>query len=422
MRRTARFWRGPLQGLALPYLLVGGLCAQTSGALFEQVDGTVKVLSEITGWKVQRKVPSEILSKTSFRSTMEAQMKESSASKEVKAEELALKLFGLVPPDFNLAQETVDLVTEQAAAFYDYHKKRLFVLDSTTDGTEQRVALAHELAHALADQQYNLGKFLNKGSPDDDATTARQAVMEGQASWLSWAYISTRNGGKPQVPEALLEQLTRAMGTSSGEFPVLAGEPLYIRESLIFPYDQGLRFQDAVYRKLGNAAFDEVLQRPPSSTQQIMHPEAYLAGVAPLKPDLPALPDYLGKDAGHYRLTLDGALGEFDFGIMLRQYAGERDGAEVASHWRGGGFRLYQQKRSKTPVLAYAGVWDSPDSARAFFELYKNVLAGKWKKMEIASSKPEEVTGSGDSGRFVLRLTGATVQCVEGLPSASVVR
>ena len=54
--------------------------------------------------------------------------------------------------------------------------------------------------------------------------------------------------------------------------------PLYIRESLTFPYTEGMRFQDAVYRELGPAAFERVFRDPPRSTQHIMHPETYLAG------------------------------------------------------------------------------------------------------------------------------------------------
>ena len=127
-------------------------------------------------------------------------------------------MFGLVPQDFNLARETEDLLGEQAAAFYDYKKKRLYIIDSTPAGEEQQMALVHELAHALADQQHSLGKYLNQGSPDSDESTAREAVMEGQATWLTWAYEAKRAGGKGEVPLQLLDQLTREHDDNT-EFP-----------------------------------------------------------------------------------------------------------------------------------------------------------------------------------------------------------
>ena len=156
----------------------------------------VAALADITGWPVKKKIPSEILSKSKFQRYLSLHIKDGSHDKETRAEELALKMFGLVPQDFNLARETEDLLGEQAAAFYDYKKKRLYIIDSTPAGEEQQMALVHELAHALADQQHSLGKYLNRGSPDSDETAAREAVMEGQATWLTWAYEAKRAGGK----------------------------------------------------------------------------------------------------------------------------------------------------------------------------------------------------------------------------------
>src|SRR5437588_341029 len=152
--------------------------------VFSQIDEMLNGLSQITGWPVKRKVPAQVLAKEQFKKYVDKHMNEAAGDKEIQAQEITLKMFGLVPQDFNLAKESADLVTEQAAAFYDYTKRRLFLLDSTEDNAEQRVALVHELAHALADQQYSLGKYMRQANDDDDAATARQAVVEGQASWL----------------------------------------------------------------------------------------------------------------------------------------------------------------------------------------------------------------------------------------------
>ena len=202
---------------------------QKSAALFQEVDEMTASLSEITGWPIRRKVPAKIITKEEFRHQVESRMKGSSSHKELRAEELTLKMFGFIPQDFDLAKETVDLVSEQAAAFYDYSRKRLFVLDSTSEGSEQRVALVHELAHALADQQHNLGKYLHKDNPDDDASTAREAVMEGQATWLTWAYVAKRNGGKAEVSQEMIAKLTDNSTADGADFPVFAKEPLPAR-------------------------------------------------------------------------------------------------------------------------------------------------------------------------------------------------
>jgi hypothetical protein len=401
-------------------LSVAAAFAQPATPLFQQVDEMLASLSQITGWKVERKVPAQMLTKESFHHYVDSHMKDSSGREEIRAEEITLKMFGFVPQDFNLAKETVDLVSEQAAAYYDYNKKRLYVLDSTSEGMEQRVALVHELAHALADQHHPLGKYLRKGSPDDDAATARQAVMEGQATWLTWAYVSKRAGGKPEVTRAMLDQLTNSAGADGADFPVFTNSPLYMKESLVFPYNEGLRFQDAIFRKLGRESFDVLFTSPPASTQQILHPGAYLDAYlkdnkAP-DPDPPALRDALGKKvAGRFRILAEGSMGEFDHSVLLRQYLPEKEGTEAASHWHGGSYRLYENKRDKYPVLTYISEWESPEAAQTFFALYQRVMKGKWKKMTVTSKNTGKITGSGDSGLFELTVSGKTVRSIEGL-------
>lgn len=397
-------------------ILASAALGQTTSSLFGQVNEMVSELSQITGWKVERRVPSEMLSKETFRKYVDSRVKDSSSKDEIHAEETVLKMFGFVPQDFDLAKETVDLVSEQAAAYYDYTKKRLFILDSTQEGMEQRVALVHELAHALADQHHPLGKYLKKGSPDDDASTARQSVMEGQATWLTWAYMSKRNGGKAEVAAELIDELTKSVGADGADYPVFTNAPLYMKESLVFPYNEGLKFQDAIYHKLGRAGFDQVFVRAPTSTQQILHPEAYLEDKKPSDPDPPGIELFLGKkEAKHFRVLVEGSLGEFDHSVLLRQYIDAKDGTDAASHWHGGSFRLYQNKRDKFPVLTYVSEWDSPESAHRFFMLYQRVMRARWKKMSVEHQDSGKVTGSGDSGRFQLWVSGTKVQSIEGM-------
>ncbi len=396
----------------LALLAVPAPAGQKPSSLFQEVDEMTSALSDITGWPVRRKVPAKIITKDEFRRQVESRMKGSSNNKEVHAEELTLKMFGFIPQDFDLAKETVDLVSEQAAAFYDYSKKRLFVLDSTSEGTEQRVALVHELAHALADQQHPLGKYLKKGSPDDDASTAREAVMEGQATWLTWAYVSRRNGGKAEVSQEMIEKLTDNSGAGGSDFPVFSKEPLYLRESLVFPYDEGMKFQDAIYHQMGGRSFDQPFNRPPLSTQQILHPKAYLEDEKPVDVDPPALDKAVQKE---FRVLNDGSVGELDHSMLLRQWVGDKEGRAAASQWRGGAFRLFEHKREKYPVLTYASQWSTPEAARHFFELYQRVMKGKWKQMLMSERAADHVYGSGDSGKFELRVSGTGVTSIEGL-------
>ena len=392
----------------------GSRASQNPAPIFDQIEKMTAQLSEITGWKARRKVPSEILTKEKFRKYVEEQTKGRSKVKEIHAEELALKMFGLVPQDFNLAGEMVDLLDEQAAAFYDYHKKRLYVLNTTREGEDQRAALVHELAHALADQQHPLGKYLNAAGNDSDAATAREAVMEGQATWLTWAYETKQAGGRAEVSARMLDRLTTEDDEQNANYPVLSSAPLYVRESLLFPYNAGARFQDAVFRRLGQRAFEAVFAQGPASTQQILHPEEYLKRTAPTSPEPPMLDQSYGVRARDFEAVLEGNVGEFDHAVLLRQYTSKAD-ALAAEHWRGGAFQLYEHKKLKYPVLAYTSEWDSEPAAQRYFQLYEDILRGKWRTMRIASRTDTEIRGLGDSGGFTVRLVGKTVQSVEGV-------
>ena len=127
--------------LAALLLLAASAAAQTS-PIFEQVDEMLASLSKITGWKVKHKIPSELLTKGKFSSMLAQSVRETEKDKETRAAELTLKMFGLVPWEFKLAQESADLMEEQAAAFYDYQKKRLYVDRKSTRLNSSHIPLS----------------------------------------------------------------------------------------------------------------------------------------------------------------------------------------------------------------------------------------------------------------------------------------
>jgi hypothetical protein len=199
----------------------------------------------------------------------------------------------------------------------------------------------------------------------------------------------------------------------AGQFPVFDQAPLYMRLTLVFPYTQGMLFQNEILQRDGDEAFAEVFRRPPVSTQQILHPEKYFGHVDPTFPDLPDphLPS-------GYKSLVGGTLGELDHAVLLEQFAGKPASEEIAPHWRGSVFELRENKKEARTVLLYAVEWDSEEMARGYFDAYRQALSKKWKKMRIASEMPDCLTGTGDDGRFELRRKGAVVTSMEGLPPA----
>ncbi|HSW51431.1 MAG TPA: hypothetical protein VLH09_14695, partial [Bryobacteraceae bacterium] len=278
--------------------------------VFREIDSILAELSKITGLKPMKTIPRQMIGREQVKQFLEDRIKEEIKPEELRAEELTLKKFGFVPQDFDLKKTTVELLTEQAAAFYDYRKKRLYVLDSNSNAM-QEIALVHELAHALADQHFNLARFVDRAGESDDGAMARLAVMEGQATWLMSEYMARRMGLSLKNSPAIVQFMSQQTAATGGQFPVFDQAPLYLRETLLFPYTQGMLFQQAVVEREGQAAFASVFGRAPESTQQILHPEKYFAGEKPASPRLPEF-----RERGAYRVLAEGSIGELDYSIL----------------------------------------------------------------------------------------------------------
>lgn len=374
--------------------------------IFAEVDRILAELTAISGLHANRRVQCETMSRERVNEFLRKRVHEVATPEEIRAEEITLKKFGLVPPDFDLARTTVDLFTEQALAFYDFSRRRLFITESGQSAGQEPV-LVHELAHALADQNFNLERFIKQAGKSDDSALARMAVMEGQATWLMSEYMARRMGQSLETSPALADAMNGA-GAAAGRFPVFDAAPLYIRETLMFPYTAGMRFQHAVVKREGRGAFAAVFRRPPVSTRQVLNPEEYFKGTAPAKPALPEFP------ARGYKELAAGSVGQLDHAILVEQYIGKA-AADIAGRLLGGRYEVREDRARGRVVLAYASEWDSPEAAREFFGLYRRVLRGKWRKMQIASETAERLQGEGDDGRFVLELRGAVVASLEGL-------
>ncbi len=378
--------------------------------LFARIDEILAEIHKITGLELTRPIKRSIITREEIRDLIERRLKEETTPEEIRAEELTLKMFGFVGEDFDLAKQYVDVLTEQATALYDYRTKELYLATWTPEDL-QEVALVHELAHALADQHFDLGKYVSK-SRGADGDLARSAVLEGQASWIMVEY-AMRQSGKSMLESPLLAvAAASASRFEAGQYPAYSSAPLYIRESLLFPYTEGLLFQQAVIEKHGAAGFSEVFRKPPVSSQQILDPEAYFEQRIPTKPRIPKV--RLGRG---YKTLSQGEVGQWDHSILLKQFIGEEEARELSPHWRGAYFKLRENKASGQAVLAYAVEWSSPERARRYFELYRKICEKKWLPSNVEETSAGQVVGHGDKGGFVISLNGRTVTSIEGLPN-----
>jgi hypothetical protein len=371
-----------------------------------EINSILHELSDITGFRIRKELPFAMITRDQVNEYLKDQIRRTVKPEEIRAEEATLKKFGFAPPDFDLKKTTIDLLTEQAAAFYDFRRKKLFISDWATTNMRE-VALVHELAHALADQNFPIEKFSSKGADSSEVSLAREAVVEGQASWLMIEVGARRAGRTLADPQTARELLETDNTSSSSDYPVFNNAPLYLRRTLMFPYDDGEKFQQAIFLRKGKPAFADVFRDPPSTTAQIIHPPRYFEHSPLANPDLP-------KPIAHAKPFVSGAMGELETRILLEQYIGADVAEALGPRLKGADYRLDRIKAANRTTLVYVSEWSDEDSAAKYFGAYQRVLRAKWKSVEVTGQSPTAFTGKSEDGYFSVRREGTKVLSEEG--------
>jgi hypothetical protein len=375
--------------------------------LFHSVDEILEFDSKQTGLPIKREIKRKLIGRDEVVSFLTKHLDDED-TKRLRRSELVLKKFGLLPRDFNLQTFLVSLLREEVAGYYDPKTHTVNLLD-WVPMEEQEPVMAHELTHALQDQSINLQKWMKKGDKDlgeikkdptsldienDETDSTREAVIEGQAQAIMFQYAIAPTGhsiaNSPELVDSMVEEtLTGSAGTK-----VFNAAPIFMKESLTFPYGYGLNFVVQVLRKSGkDKAFLGVLQNPPHTTRQIMEPQTYLSGekIEPLR-----VPDFK-RDFKNYQKFDIGAMGEFDVAVLIEQYEGKPLSKKMYPEWRGGYYYAAMPKPDpgsdkvvNGPLgLLYVSRWSTVDKAAEFAAIYARSLKERYKKAEeVQDSAP----------------------------------
>ena len=373
--------------------------------LFRSVDEILQFASKDTGLPIKSEVNLQLTSRDEVVAYLEKNTTEDKDAQRLRRSELVLKKFGLLPRDFDLQSFLVALLREQVAGYYDPKTKTVNLLD-WIDPEQQRPVLAHELTHALQDQSFGVENWMKVGDTDlndkkqptpedienDEISEARQAVVEGQAMVVLIDYMLAQTGqsllSSPQIAEALKQGML--VGTpDSVEFK---NAPIFLKESLTFPYRYGLDFEAALLRAGGKEkAFAGAFASPPYSTRQIMEPQRYLSGehLEPMR-----LPDFKHDLKDYDRFDI-GAIGELDVAVLVDQYAGREASRQLYPHWRGGFYYAARPKSDPAAPLAllYVSRWSSPEKAAEFAAIYARSLAKRYKHLQEVKQEGRNSVG-----------------------------
>jgi hypothetical protein len=370
-------------------------------------DEVLQQMSEITGLQPRSPLKKSLRSREEIRAHVVQELNDDKDSAERYAGARSAEAFGLLPKGFDLDSFMVDLLTEQIAGLYDPKAHEFYVAD-WIPVDDQRMVMAHELTHALEDQHFQIEGWAKAARPNDDGELAREAVLEGSAMAAMVDYLLQASGRSLQdLPDINPAMLIGDMADT----PMLKKAPPFLKDSLIFPYLDGLTFSAAVLKSTGWPGLSQLFQKPPASTQQILHPDLYRSSKVPQPLSVPSLGKTLGS--GWIKLE-ENVMGEFGWKEVLKQFLDEPRAKSLSAAWDGDRYAVYENKQNKRLILITRERLASQEQAERFFGQYSEALEKKYAKRADLFRRADFFSFETSEGNVYLRCVAKECVTLEG--------
>jgi hypothetical protein len=344
-------------------------------------------VADVRGLKWKEPLDVRIVSRRELQRELRALEARDARPERDRTDEQILKLLNLIPESVDLEATVEKLLAQQVVGFYDTETKRLLVAGET-DGelsADTQVTIAHELGHALTDQHFMFGaatKMLEDADRQEELL-GYTALIEGDAVLLQslWA--------QRYLKGAELGSLGAEISGSG-----LDEIPEYLREVLVFPYTSGLDFAFERFRTTRSfAGVDAAWRRPPTSSEEVLHPERYAEAQ---RWEAPALPDLGGVEGCLVART--GTLGEFDMREVLDVYLDERDVDRAVDGWAGDAFAFLRCGSNAVFIERWRA--DDEPAARRLHAALERWAQG-WSRGRAPRGAQGSFAGPGGAGRIV---------------------
>ena len=371
--------------------------ASATTSAIREVQGAVAELREL---EFRRRVPVTVESPGKLARRLLRVLADETNETDVRRQGQAMELLGELPRGTDLPKLLERLQAESVLGFYlpgkPPDKGGLYVRSSRGLDPYAKIILAHELTHAVTDQHFDLTKSdrLAAATGREDELAAYSALIEGDATLAMQRYLAERLTPAEQADAGLV--------ASTQSTPERDAAPAAVRESMLFPYQEGLRFVRALYQQGGWRAVNDAYKDPPTSTEQLLHPERYLRDRdRPQKVEVADLSTRLGPG---WRPAAELSFGELDARLLLQGELAVTTAEAAAAGWDGGRLRTFQ--RGTHTALALRTVWDSTAEATQFCNAMRGWATSRFGSATRASGS---LHWSGAGQRTALRCTGPRV-------------
>lgn len=292
-----------------------------------------------------------------------------------------LYLMGFEKEEPDLIKIRKRIILDYVGGVYSERNKELAALNEYRDfDLFHNMVIFHELRHGIQDQYFDIQKLLGNYSIFDDRQLSVLAALEGDATFLmlQCSRMDSYTMSSGSNNDALLSFSPIAKPSAmSGAYPAVKGQ-------LIMPYVDGLRFVDAIYQKRRWKNVNKILTNPPTSTEQILHPEKYIKREQPINVDIL----YKPLDLPLYH---SGVIGEYFINLLLKP-SEALDIRDFAMGWGGDIFSIFQNNTTSSMLLIWKSVWDKEEYCSRFYTDFKQFIEKKFSvEFKEGKSKGKEI-------------------------------
>jgi len=348
-----------------------------------QMDRIAEEVSNLRGLPILTQIPGNLITRAHAKTLLSDMVFTEELKIKLKDEAIVLSSFGLITPGYDLENYVLNSQVDGIGGVYIPWEKDIYILGNSFRGMEHFI-YAHEFNHALTDQHFNINEMgiYPVCESNEQKCSAIRALIEGDATIIMyrWAerYATLQDNRDILAFQPPIQALPE-------ENP-----PPYVLEDLDFPYKYGSLFVQYLLDRGNWKEVDKAYQNLPDSTEQIMHPEKFVAKEAPLTINEPTL-DNLGSN---WRLIRSDALGEWmtylllAFGANLDSQVEPSVAKAAAQGWGGDHYLVYHSDLEGKNILAAQWQWDTSEDAIEFMEAMRFFVGNRFKGEKI-----EHLTG-----------------------------
>jgi hypothetical protein len=350
-----------------------------------------KIVVQIGNLTFKEELPVRYISKSKLEKVVLKIFDQEYNDESAQKDSFFLYAMGFSDQKMNLKRIRKRILINNIGGLYNEKTKALFALEEYRNmNSINALVVIHELRHAIQDQYYDLSRLLGGNLSDyDDRRLAVLSAIEGDATLVMVQF----SGFSPELLTSYNADALMSFSPVSN-LNVLYNYPEIVRHQLLMPYIEGLKFSNFILNKKKWKGVNTVLDDPPVSSEQILHPEKYLKKEMPVNVNIVYLP------AG-YQPYHSGVIGEFYLNILLK---GEGEYRDLAAGWGGDTFCIFTKPSHY--VLAWESVWDQGKDASRFWFDFKRFLENRFLVTFKSGNKKGSPFIAGDSkyGYFFLRL------------------